>query len=250
MSFMRTLATVAMGFAAAKGVDKFKNMGGMAGMQDMMSGKSGGAGGLGSMGLGGMTDQIAQMADKLGVPGGSKAVKDLMGSLGGMGGSSKDSGAAAMGLGGLMSAMGGAAAAGGQQMDDMMGGMFANTPVSVAAESNAKLMIRAMIQAAKADGEIDADEQAKILDQLKDADPDEVAFVKAELAAPVDPMGLAQDTGEAMKAQVYSMSLMAVKVDSAAEITYLRQLSTALGLTDAARDQVHRAMGLPPLPRG
>ncbi|MEV8466562.1 DUF533 domain-containing protein [Fluviibacterium sp. DFM31] len=249
MSFMRTLATVAMGFAAAKGMDKFKNMGGMAGMQDMMSGMTGGGSGLGGMGMGGMTDQIAQMAEKMGVPGGGKAVKDMMSSFGGMGGSSND-GAAAMGLGGLMSAMGGAAAASGQQMDDMLGGMFAKTPVSVAAESNAKLMIRAMIQAAKADGEIDKEEQAKILDQLKDADPEEVAFVKAELAAPVDPMGLAQDTGEAMKAQVYSMSLMAVKVDTAAEVTYLRQLSTALGLTDAARDQVHRAMGLPPLPRG
>lgn len=34
-------------------------------------------------------------------------------------------------------------------------------------------MIRAMIQAAKADGEIDAEEQARILEHLKDADPEE-----------------------------------------------------------------------------
>ena len=35
MSFMRTLATVAVGFAAAKGVQKYTQMGGMAGMQGM-----------------------------------------------------------------------------------------------------------------------------------------------------------------------------------------------------------------------
>lgn len=247
MSFMRTLATVAVGFAAAKGVDKFKNMGGMAGMQDMFSG-AGGAGGL--PGMGAMTDQMTRMAEKMGVPGGGKTMQDMMsmfgGGMGGMGGGANP--AAAMGLGGLMSAMGGAAAAGGQQMDDLLGGIFANTPVSVAAESNAKLMIRAMIQAAKSDGEIDADEQAKILEQLKDADASEVAFVKEQLAAPLDPMALANETGEAMKAQVYSMSLMAVKVDSAAEVAYLRQLAAGLGLSDAARDQVHAAMGVPPLP--
>jgi hypothetical protein len=243
MSFMRTLATVAVGFAAAKGVDKFKNMGGMAGMQDMFAG----AAGMGNLGMGAMTDQMGKMAEKMGVPGGANTMKDMMSGFGGMGGGANDA-FTAMGLGGLMSAMGGAAAAGGQQMDDMLGGIFANTPVSVAAESNAKLMIRAMIQAAKADGEIDADEQAKILEQLKDADASEVAFVKEQLSAPLDPMALASETGEAMKAQVYSMSLMAVKVDSAAEVAYLRQLAAGLGLSDAARDQVHAAMGVPPLP--
>ena len=238
MSFMKTLATVAVGFAAAKGVQKYQKMGGMAGMQDMFKGAGG---------MGGMSDQIAQMAEKMGIPGGGKAVQDMMGAFGGMGGGSSAD-AASMGLGGLMSAMGGAAAAGGQQMDDLLGGIFANTPVSVAAETNAKLMIRAMIQAAKADGEIDADEKAKILNQLKDASPEEVAFVKEQLAAPLDPMSLASDTTDAMKAQVYSTSLMAVKVDSDHEIAYLRQLSTALGLSPAMRDQVHAAMGVPPLP--
>lgn len=237
MSFMRTLATVAVGFAAAKGVQKYQKMGGMAGMQDMFKGAG--------AGMTGMTDQLAQMAEKMGVPGGGKAFQDMMGAFGG-GSAGKD--ATAMGFGGLMSAMGGAAAASGQQMDDLLGGLFANTPVSVAAETNAKLMIRAMIQAAKADGEIDAEEKAKILDQLKGADPAEVAYVKEQLAAPLDPMALAAETGEAMKAQVYSTSLMAVKVDSDHEVAYLRQLSSALGLDPAMRDQVHAAMGVPPLP--
>jgi uncharacterized membrane protein YebE (DUF533 family) len=233
---MRTLATVAMGFAAAKGVDRYRQMGGMAGMQEMFRGAAG---------PGGMGDQIAQMADKMGVPGGGNAVRDMMRSFG-MGGSNDE--AAAAGFGGLMSAMGGAAAASGQQMDEMMDGLFKGTPVSMAAENNAKLMIRAMIQAAKADGEIDKEEQEKIVAQLKDAPKEEVEFVREQLAAPVDVAGLANDAGDAAKAQVYATSLMAIRVDNEQEAQYLKQLAQALGLSEDMRDRVHASMGVKPLP--
>lgn len=245
MSFMRTLATVAVGFAAAKGVQKYSQMGGMAGMQDMFKNTSASGGG--------MADQLGQMADKMGIPGGSKAVKDMMSSFGmggtgmaGMGAGAGD--AAAAGFGGLLSAFRGAATAGGQQMDEMMDGLFKNTPVSLAAENNAKLMIRAMIQAAKADGEIDKEEQKTILDALKGAPKEEIDFVKVELGKPVDVMSLAKDVGEATKAQVYATSLMAIRVDNPNEIAYLRQLASALGLDDGARNKVHASMGVAPLP--
>lgn len=236
MSFLRTLTTVAAGFAAAKGMDKYKQMGGMAGIQDMMKGAGG---------AGGMADQLGQMAEKMGIPGGSKAVQDMMNSFGG--GSAAKSDAGMAGLGGLMSAMKGSMAAGGKSMDDLFTSMTAGTPVSVAAEDNAKLMIRAIIQAAKADGEIDAAERKTILDQLDDASPEEIAFVKEQLAAPVDLMGLAKDSGTAMAGQVYATSLMAIKVDNRAETAYLAQLATALGLDDATRDRIHASMGVPPL---
>jgi len=238
MSFLRTLATVAVGVAAAKGVSKYRQAGGMAGLQDMFA-QGGGAAG--------MADQVAQMAEKMGVPGAGNAVRDMMAKMAGAvpGGQPE---AAAAGFAGLMSAMGGAAAAGGKQADDMLSGLFKGTPVGMAAEENAKLMIRAMIQAAKADGEIDAAERQTIMDALKDADPEEVAFVEEQLAAPVDPMGLAAATGDAMKAQVYSTALTSVRVDHPAEADFLRQLSSGLGLDPAARDRVHTAMGVPPLP--
>lgn len=238
MSFIRTLATVAVGVAAAKGVAKYRQAGGMAGLQDMFNQSGGSAG---------MVDQVAQMADRMGVPGAGKAVRDMMSNMGGMvPGGQPD--AAAVGFAGLMSAMGGASAAGGQQADDMLSGLFKGTPVGVAAEDNAKLMIRAMVQAAKADGEIDADERKVIMDALKDATPDEIAFVREQLAAPVDPMALAAATGDAMKAQVYSTALMAIRMDHPAEVDFLRQLASGLGLETAARDRVHAAMGVPPLP--
>jgi len=245
MSFMKTLATVAMGFAAAKGVDRFRQMGGMAGMQEMMRGA--GAGGSGA-GMGGMTDQIAQMADRMGMPGGGNAVREMMRNFG-MGGA-RGGDAAAAGVGGLMAALGGAAAAGGQQADEMMDGLFKGTPVSVAAENNARLMIRAMIQAAKADGELDAEERAKILEALEGASEEEVAFVREQLDAPVDVAGLAADAGESARAQVYSASLMAVRVDNEREIAHLRQLARARGISDEMRDRVHASMGVKPLPAG
>ena len=60
MSFMKTLASVAVGFAAAKGLEKYQKMGGMAGLQDMMQGAGGGLG----------MDQIGKMAEQFGLPGG------------------------------------------------------------------------------------------------------------------------------------------------------------------------------------
>ena len=50
-----------------------------------------------------------------------------------------------------------------------------------------------------------------------------------------------------MRDQVYSAALMAVQVDSEPERQYLRHLASALGLSDAARDGLHVAMGRPVL---
>lgn len=239
MSFMRALATVAIGVAAAKGIEKYKKMGGMAGMEDMMKNAS--------SAQAGMTDQIAAMADKMGIPGGGAGFKDMVAkfqnALPGMG---TDAGQA--GLGGLLASLQGAAAATGRQYDDMLGAMTRGTPVSNAMEENAKLMIRSIIMAAKADGEIDEGERKVILEQLQDASPEERKYVEDQLAAPVDYVALAKETGDHMKAQVYSASLMAIKADNPAEVAYLRHLSHAMGMSNDARDAIHAAMGLPPLP--
>ena len=76
---------------------------------------------------------------------------------------------------------------------------------------------------------------------------EERAFVERELDAPLDPVGLAQDTTEAARAQVYASSLMAIHLDNQREMAYLAQLSQALGLSADMRDRMHAAMGVPPL---
>jgi len=230
MSFMKALASVAVGFAAAKGLEKYKQMGGMAGLQDMMQGAGGGFG----------MDQLGKMAEQFGMPGGAGGLQDMIGNLG-MGNP-----AAAAGLGGLMNAMQGAAKTGSQQTADMMETVFKGTPGGAMMEEQAKLMLRAMIQAAKADGELDAQEKETILGELGDDISDEErAFVQDQLEAPIDVMGLAAESGAPLKTQIYATSLAAIRLDNQSEASYLHQLATALGLSDAERDQIHTYMGAP-----
>ena len=236
MSFVKTLATLAVGFAAAKGMQKVKEMGGAAGVKDAL--RNAGQ-------PGGMADNIGAMAQKMGLPVQQEQLRGMFDRFGKSAAGLTET--TEKNMGGLMGAMTGMASAGAAGLGGMMSSMTAGTPLGQVSEENAKLMIRAMIQSAKADGEIDAEERAAILDHLGDATPEEVAFVEAELAAPVDVAGLARDTGAQMRNQVYSAALMAVQVDTEAEQTYLRHLAQALGLSDAERDSLHEAMGRPAL---
>lgn len=232
MSFVRALAAVAVGFAAAKGVDRYRKMGGMAGLQDQLK----------NAGTSDLAGQLGKLADQFGVPGGSARVRDMMGQMGTATASATE--ASAVGLGSLMNTMRGASEAGGQRASEMMEAVFGQTPVADAMEQQAKLMIRAMIQAAKADGEIDDAEKMAILDKVGEIGAEERAFIQAELQAPMDLQGLVRDAGDVGREQVYSTSLAAIRLDNTAEATYLRQLATGLGLSDAQRDAIHDRMGV------
>lgn len=211
-------------------------MGGMDGVREAMR-QSGNPGSV--------ADQMGQMAEKFGFPGGAEAVRGMMGKFGNQAADMSE--ATEAGLGSLFSAMSGAAASGAASMTDMFASVTQGTPVGAASEENAKLMIRAMIMAAKADGEIDAEERTKILDQLKDASDEEIAFVQAELDAPVDPMALAKDAGTSASAQVYAAALMAISVDTEAEKTFLMGLAQSLMMDPAKQAEIHQSMGKPVL---
>ncbi len=235
MSFLKTLMAVGAGFAAAKGAEQYRKMGGMAGVQNMLQGA----------GDSSAAEQLGKLADQFGLPGGSEKVKELMGQMGA--GTATAAGTGAASLGSLMNTLQGAAAAGSKQSADMMSSIFGGTPAGEAVEAQAQLMIRAMIQAAKADGKIDPQEQQAILDHLTEANEEERAFVKAELEKPIDVTGLANETAEAAREQVYATSLAAIRLDHAAEAEYLRQLANALQIDDEIRDQIHAKLGVPPL---
>lgn len=231
MSFVNTLATLAMGFAAAKGYDKYKDMGGMPGVKDAMRNNPQ---------LNQMSEQALDMMTKMGLPTDQlRSMRDQF-----LGQAESAGAGAAAGLGGLMSALGAGMAGGAQQTSSLIDAMTGTTVATDTMEANARLMIRAMIQAAKADGEIDAEERKKIMEHLKDAGAEERAFIEAELAAPVDAMALARDTGEQMGAQVYAAALMTVRVDKASEAQYLDNLANGLGLSEETRKRVHAAMGV------
>jgi uncharacterized membrane protein YebE (DUF533 family) len=100
----------------------------------------------------------------------------------------------------------------------------------------ARHLLRAMIAAAKADGHVDAQEQARIfaeMDKLPLSSEDKV-FVMDELRAKLDidaVAGAASTPEEA--AEIYTASLLAIDVDNAAERGYLGMLAARLKLDDA-----------------
>jgi uncharacterized membrane protein YebE (DUF533 family) len=97
----------------------------------------------------------------------------------------------------------------------------------------ALLMVRAMIVAAAADGEIDDTERARILGNLKQAGLDDEAsgFLDQEFANPLDAAGLAQmSSSPEMAAQIYTAARLAVDPDMEEEQTFLADLASNLQL--------------------
>jgi hypothetical protein len=112
-------------------------------------------------------------------------------------------------------------------------------------EEFAGVLLRALIQAAKADGRIDAGEKEQLMKHLGDLDRSEVDFVNAELAKPVDVAGLARDVPSGAAAQVYTMSVMGIDLDTNKEARYLQELSQALGMSPGAVNAIHERLGEP-----
>ena len=233
MSFVKTLATLAVGFAAAKGHSKYKDMGGMDGVKDAMRDNPQ---------VAQMSDQAFEMMEKMGLPTDQlKSMRDQF--MGGSDGGGMPNMAGMEGVTGLMTALGGGMAGAAAETGGVLDMMTGTSIASDTLEENAKLMIRAMIQAARADGEIDAAEREKILEALDDLSDDERAFIEAEMAAPVDPFALARDTSEQMAAQVYATAVMTIRVDDASEAQYLNALADSLNLSAETRARIHNAMG-------
>ncbi|MCI5111066.1 MAG: tellurite resistance TerB family protein [Marivita sp.] len=258
MSLMGTLAKVAIGYAAARGVDHLsggKGLGGLMGgaqvsgdnplaqIQAQVGQMMGGAGGANP--LAGMMEKLQSGGlDLSSMMGGGTAQASgdkggLLSQLGGSGGA---------GLAGLLAAAGGMAAMGGKNMGGMLDQFAKSGAAAPQAEETAALMLRAMIQAAKCDGGIDEAERAKILDTVgEDADAEDIAFVQAQLAAPVDPESLAADTPAPLRSQVYSASLMAIRLDTQPEAEYLDALARAMDLDQPTVNALHMQMGVQPL---
>jgi uncharacterized membrane protein YebE (DUF533 family) len=125
----------------------------------------------------------------------------------------------------------------------------AGTPFNPAGESDqqdlSRALLRAMIAAAKADGHIDATEQANIfgaMDKL-DLDSDDKAFVVDEIRAPLDIDAVARGARNPEEAaEIYTASLLAIDVDNAAERGYLAMLAARLKLDDALVQHLHRTV--------
>lgn len=118
-------------------------------------------------------------------------------------------------------------------------------------QNTALLVIRAMVNAAKADGQIDGGEMSRIMGKLKEAGADDEAqrFMISEMQKPFDADALIEDVHKLGKpevaVEVYAASLLAIEVDTPAEREYLAQLASKLGIPADAVKQVHDALGVP-----
>ncbi|WP_299361634.1 tellurite resistance TerB family protein [uncultured Paracoccus sp.] len=215
---------------------------------------SGGASG----GLGGILDQFTRAGA---TRTGSMSGGTTGGASGGMGGllggllGGAAGGAAAGGLGGLLGDMlNGPAQRGAQPRNDRSFGEEFNdalvrqdepeVPPTPEQNAVAGLMLRAMIQAAKADGKIDDQERERLLGQLGDLDDADRQFIRDQMAAPVDAAGLAREVPQGLERQVYMMSVLAIDFDNEAEARYLHDLAQALGLAQDDVNEVHEKVGV------
>lgn len=112
---------------------------------------------------------------------------------------------------------------------------------------DAVLLIRAMIASAAADGYIDEKERQNIINKLKSVDlsDEELEFIKEELASPctIDEIAAQVNSPEFAK-EVYTVSLMAIEMDTEEERTYIDSLAVRLGLDQSFRDQIHKKLNI------
>lgn len=111
----------------------------------------------------------------------------------------------------------------------------------------AVLMIRAMIAAANADGVIDDTERNRILKKLEalSLSDEEHSFIVKELLSPADLDQIAVQVDSMETAEnVYTVSLLAIDIDTDAERTYMRTLANKLGLDDSILDKIHGELGI------
>lgn len=116
-------------------------------------------------------------------------------------------------------------------------------------QAKALLLVRAMIAAAKADGEVDAEERARITAALEaaGATADARAFVDEELAKPMDLYAITAEVRDAATAaEVYAAAAAVARADTEAERAWLAGLALRLGLDRGAVESIHAKLGLPP----
>ncbi len=258
MSLAKTLLKVAIGVAIAKGVSSLTKSSGSA-RAETPSGTTKGRGtrydgGRGNL-PGGLDDL---MGDVLGTKSkrstGQRADGDLLDQITGRKRSTPRKTAPKGGMDDLLGQLtGGKQGSGG--LGDLLGGILGGASATTRRtpeqdqEISAALMLRAMIQAVKSDGELDDAEKQKLMEAMGDATAAEVKAVNAELSRPVDVDALVRIVPAGLEAQVYMVSLSAIDLDQQAEAQYLHSLAQGLELSAEEVNALHDRAGAPRLYR-
>jgi uncharacterized membrane protein YebE (DUF533 family) len=121
-------------------------------------------------------------------------------------------------------------------------------PHGPAASDHAMALMRAVIAAAKADGQITDDERERLLDRIGCAefDPAVMDWLQREFRAPLDVATVAAGAGGSRRraVELYIASVLAVDLDAEAEFAWLAALAVQLGLEGAVVEAIHRKLGV------
>ncbi len=223
-------------------MDAIKLLGSLMGNKSLASG-------LGGQLLGGLLGGGQQSQPQQSQGGGLAGI--LSGVLGGGGGQQQSASPAAGILGGLLG--GGGGGIGGLLGSVLGGGQEQQAAPQqlppeqhAAANDQAVLMIRAMVNAAKSDGRVDQKEQENIISKLgSDVSESEINFLKQEFAAPVDVAGFARSVPQGLEQQIYALSLTSIELDTQNEAQYLGQLAQGLNIDPNVCNQIHDHLGAP-----
>lgn len=230
------------------------------GLGDLLGGSPGGAAGTGPAGTGGggLGDLLGGvLGGQGGRPAASGGLADLLGGL--LGGGTQGSRGNPLGSTGMAILATVAMAALKNWQQSRGGGLgltagIAQLPqheiASLTSEAAEELVLRAMIAACKADGEVDEAELQRIVGRIDDdgVSAQEKQFLIDELRKPLDLQALtAAVPNPGVAAQVYAASLLAIDLDSAAERDHMRNLGVLLGLEAGTIARLHEMTGAPPV---
>ena len=110
---------------------------------------------------------------------------------------------------------------------------------------DALVLVRAMINAAKSDGEITQEEQQSILERIGNPTQDVIDFLRQEFSQPLDVREFAWSVPLGMEQKVYTLSLAAIEINQNSEATYLRDLAHGLRLSPEVCNQIHQQFNAP-----
>jgi uncharacterized membrane protein YebE (DUF533 family) len=218
------------------------------GLDSALSKVLGGSGGIGSI-LGNVLEDAGRAV------GGKRNL--AVGGIGALAGALLGGGGRSFGgaLGGGVMALLGAMAfsalkeSGQQDVEVPLGLQEVKTPAEKEnLEREAALILQAMINAAKADGQIDKAEVDRIVGRLAEMGIDKEAqeFLMAEMRKPMNTDALVNAAAgrPGLAAQLYAASLLAIEVDTPAERDYLNRFGEHLGLNPTTLSALENTVGM------
>lgn len=111
----------------------------------------------------------------------------------------------------------------------------------------AELLITAMVMACQADGQLDQAEQDRIVQQIQPLDRAEAEFLRQQFRRQHDLERFVQGVPNGMEYEVYTISLMAIHLDTRAEAQYLRTLAECMRMSPQEVNALHARVGAPTL---